>query len=474
MKAILDSAGRPLPTSSRRRQVAAKYDAAQTTPGNAKHWSNADGLSALSANSPSVRRTLRNRARYEVANNSYASGIVQTLANDLVGTGPRLQLLTDNHDLNRTLEREFFAWSQAVRLARKLRTMRQARAVDGEAFGVMTTNPHHVHPVLLDVQLIEADQVASNEYIDKKNTADGIEFDSFGNPIRYNILDEHPGDWMSFAGSSTPHSADVVLHWFREDRPGQRRGIPDLTPALPLFAQLRRFTLAVIRAAELAAEWTLFLKTNSPAYDDDGGQMGPAEIEQGAFWPFEFDYGMMTTLAEGWEPFQLKAEQPASTYEMFKREILNEIARCMNMPYNIAAGNSSGYNYASGRLDHQTYFKSIRIDQSDMETAILDRILNVWLKEASYTFDDVELPVSVPHQWFWDGMEHVDPAKEAKAQATRLDSNTTTLAVEYARQGKDWEDELRQRGKEIALMKNLGLSLPSGVRSNEEDDDEEK
>ena len=31
--------------------------------------------------------TLRNRARYEVANNSYARGIVLTLANDVVGTG---------------------------------------------------------------------------------------------------------------------------------------------------------------------------------------------------------------------------------------------------------------------------------------------------------------------------------------------------------------------------------------------------
>ena len=63
------------------------------------------------------------------------------------------------------------------------------------------------------------------------------------------------------------------------------------------------------------------------------------------------------------------------------------------------------------------------------------------------------------HQWFWDGQEHVDPSKEATAQATRLANNTTTLAYEYARQGKDWEAELRQRAKEMALMKELGLPL---------------
>ena len=52
------------------------------------------GLSAAAANSPDVRRILRNRSRYEIANNSYARGITLTLANDVVGTGPRLQMLT--------------------------------------------------------------------------------------------------------------------------------------------------------------------------------------------------------------------------------------------------------------------------------------------------------------------------------------------------------------------------------------------
>ena len=152
------------------------------------------------------------------------------------------------------------------------------------------------------------------------------------------------------------------------------------------------------------------------------------------------------------------------------------IARCLNMPYNIAACNSSGYNYASGRLDHQTYFKSIRVEQAHCETVVLDRILEAWLAEAVRVYGLQEID-EFPHQWFWDGHEHVDPAKEANAQATRLSSNTTTLAAEYARQGKDWETELRQRAKEVALMKELGLSqtdtLPPSQHESEEDDDDE-
>jgi len=48
----------------------AHYDAARTTVENARHWAMADGLSADAATTPDVRRTLRNRARYEVANNA--------------------------------------------------------------------------------------------------------------------------------------------------------------------------------------------------------------------------------------------------------------------------------------------------------------------------------------------------------------------------------------------------------------------
>ena len=78
-----------------------------------------------------MRRILRNRARYEVANNSYAKGIVLTLANDTIGTGPRLQMLTPDASVNARVEEAFEAWSAAIDLPGKLRSMRMARAESG-------------------------------------------------------------------------------------------------------------------------------------------------------------------------------------------------------------------------------------------------------------------------------------------------------------------------------------------------------
>lgn len=451
--------------------VRARYDAAVTNDDNRRHWANADGLSANSSNSPEVRRVLRNRSRYEVANNSYARGIVLTLAHDVVGTGPRLQLLTEDGEANRRIEQAFMHWAKAVGLPEKLRTMRMARATDGEAFAILTNNPALPTDIQLDLRLVEADQVATPDLNRvSSRSVDGIVFDASGNPSEYHVLRSHPGDGAAAILREYDRvPATSVVHWFRADRPGQARGIPDIMPALPLFAQLRRFTLAVLAAAETAADFAGILYTDAPA----NGEADAAE----PFEPIELEKRALLTMPGGWKMSQMEAQQPSTTYAEFKHELLNEIARCLNMPYNVAAANSSGYNYASGRLDHQTYFKAIRVEQSHFECVVLDRILAAWFDEAVLLPDllpaGLGLIADWPHQWFWDGHEHVDPAKEANAQATRLANHTTTLADEYARRGQDWETQLRQRAKELALMNELGLvSLQSQPTQPTETPDE--
>ena len=161
----------------------ARYDAAMTTHDNRRHWAHADALSADAAATADVRRTLRNRSRYEVANNSYARGIVLTLANDTVGTGPRLQMLSGLDAVNREVEREFELWALEVSLAEKLRTMRMARCQDGESFAILANNPGLDGPVKLDLKLIEADQVTSPlGFATDPQEVDGIRLDRFRQP----------------------------------------------------------------------------------------------------------------------------------------------------------------------------------------------------------------------------------------------------------------------------------------------------
>jgi capsid protein len=113
-------------------------------------------------------------------------------------------------------------------------------------------------------------------------------------------------------------------------------------------------------------------------------------------------------------------------------------------------------------MDHQTYYKAIRVDQGELASVVLDRLLAAWWQEA-WLLGIVSGDEVPAHQWFWDGAEHVDPLKEAQAQAVRLANATTTLAAEYGRMGRDWETELKQRALEVAMMNELGLPIPGAV-----------
>lgn len=434
VRSMFGGAGRSSAMPANWAKLRARYDAAQTTDENRRHWANADGLSARSANSPHVRRTLRMRARYEVANNSWASGIVRTVAHHTIGSGPRLQLLTTNAEANDRVERAFHRWARAVGLHEKLIVAKQTQVRDGEWFALLTRDPSQ-YPIQLALRPLEADQVASPYSSPTDNTVvDGIRVREAGEPVEFYIRDHHPGDTgfaPTLAGDWYP--ARHVLHYFRQDRPGQVRGVPDITPALPLFALLRRFTLATCSAAEQAANMALFLSSTTSA-------VSPAEIEDGDFAAVEIVRNMLNVMPEGWRPEHLKPEHPSTTYEMFQKALLNEIARCLSMPYNIAACNSAGYNYSSGRLDHQTYYRSIEIDQALIEARILNQLVREWLLEAVFVpglLDGLPPIHQIEFTWQWDAEPVIDEQAAAASAAERLQSGQTTLEYEYARNGLD-------------------------------------
>lgn len=434
-------AGRSAYVQKFSKSIRARYDAARTTDENERHWANADNLSANAAASPVVRRKIRARARYEAQeNNSYAKGMILTLANDMVGTGPKLQMLLKDRAANQRIEASFLRWAEEIRLAEKLRTMRVAKAIDGEPFAMLTTNPGLMHDVKLDVRPFEADYVTDPyERIStfEDDEVDGIKFDQFGNPTDYYVLYHHPGSGISYGRTAGRWvKASEILHIFREDRAGQKRGVSEIATALPLFAMLRRFTLATIAAAETAADFAAIMRTQS------GATTEAQELSADEWYEaIPLEYRAMLTLPNGWDITQLKAEHPTTTYEMFKCEIINEIARCLNMPYNVAAANSSNYNYASGRMDHQVYYKSIDVERHQWTCTILSKIFMKWLEEAM--FIPGLLPAGMPPfsqlrwSWFWDAPEHVDPSKTANANQTDLKSGIATRRELYAKRGVD-------------------------------------
>jgi capsid protein len=270
-------------------------------------------------------------------------------------------------------------------------------------------------------------------------------------------------------------AAEHIIHYVRIDRPGQVRGVPEITSALPLFAVLRRYVMAVLLAAESAASFAAVLKTVFPPMADDQGDGAGSAASVPAGMNLEIERNMITSLPEGWDISQLKAEQPTASFSDFHDKILNNIGCVLGVPFNVIACNSSGYNYASGRMDYQAFDLSLKVERNVMALRILDRCLHAWLQEAvlvegflPQALRSVGAVEALDHEWHWDGRDHVDPQKEANAADTRLKNGTTTLALEYARQGLDYEKHIDQWAKEvfqrIAALEKQGLTREQAIQ----------
>lgn len=455
-------------------RVRAAYDAAQVSEETSEHWSLTDSLSAVASLPPQIRARIRNRARYEASNNGFARGAINTLANYVIGTGPRLQLSLGNPELESYLENEFHLWAKRVRLAQKLRLCIKSMAVDGESFTQLVNNPGLNHTVKLDLRQIDCDRVTDPVMAVPTGHADGLVFDDFGNVIAYRVSRAHPGGNYGIASEFDTIRADSMRHLFIADRPEQERGVSRLTPSLNLFGQLRRYRLSVLAASETAADLAGIIKTQQSPEDPD--QLDPLDA-------VDIRRRMLMTLPMGWEVQQMRAEQPTANFSEVSDNYLSEASRPLDMPFNIAAAKSAGYNFASAKLDLMVFSRAVGVDRSVVVDELLDVVLDRWWAEASryVNYLGVEASDRAPqHDWYWDGDESIDP-REAGADATKLANGMMSFAGYYGRRGKDWESEQQAQAKALGLTldeyrKRLADKLlgPSAADNDNGDTDEDE
>lgn len=460
-----------------RATVEASYDAVRNGSLMENAWLYADTLSADEANNPAVRQELRRRSRYECLEaNSFLKGAIHTIAQDTIGRGPRLQmqLTGDDAKWNAPIEADWLRWSKATHLAKTLRTLTVASYVDGEDFSLFTTSrtiPSDLPQLFL--RAIEADRCTSpmGNSLTGERQVDGLKIDSAGEVTAYYLYDEI-SPWQ--LGTPEEYSADSVCHHFRQDRPGQHRGIPIGTTSLPLCSLLRSYTLACVSAARTAAKHTLMLQTNGNVVRSEDDPL----IED--FSTAEIDYDMQTILPKGYNGYQLKAEHPTTTYEMFRDCLLGEIVRPYGAPLNIVLGSSAKWNYASTQADHVSYQLKLDIDHEERETTTVDPLFRTWWREMQLMG---RAPAHITaeqaaHAWFWDRRKDADPQTMATARDTNLKNGSTSRAAELAQLGVDYDsnDDLaatslgvtKVQYRQILARVLYGNEIVNGVLSSTE------
>lgn len=438
------------------------WEVAETTRLNEAHWANVEA-SDTSINDWLLERLARVRAQsiYEARQNGTISGIVQTLADDVVGPdGPTLEVQSDDQRFNDAAERLWREWFAAPTFrpnfsgASLLRLWIRNLPRCGEFLAQITTDPRADGPVKMRLRPKHPRDLASPvDRINDRRIVMGVEFENaeLDRPARY-WINRPVGDGSDVV--CEPWPADLVIHEFVAEEEGQARGFPWLTPSLQPAADLRDYDDQVQDAARQMADQSGLLYTENP----DEPWMAPetSTIERRT----------IKMAPPGWKPFIYPATLPPVQYPDYRAERQREIGRPLSMPLMIMRLDASRHNYSSARFDGQGWARYVQwiqywLSGTDRSCGTLSRLVDLVLAEARFAIPEVRnRPQGLWYQWTWPARPHVDPAKEAAAAQTRLTTRQSSLTAELAERGISIDTHISTLVSERKAFEAAGLPLP--------------
>ena len=429
---------------------------------------------------------LRERSRDLNRNDAHAAGITSTLVTNTVGTGIKLQSRIDAKALGISdeqakqlrfeAERAWDKWCNFADAGERLNFDEIQGLVDrqilenGEAIlqAVMIQSDDS-RPFYFALDNIEADRLDTPwDKKSDKNIRYGVEIGDRGQPVAYWINKQHPGDstFMKKFGMNdfvrVPAKNELgrknIHHLFPVLRAGQTRGVPFFAPVLTYFKDLADYMEAELVAARIAACFAIFIKkddayNSAQAYTDQTNAAGQREQE--------LEPGMIEHLGPGEDITSFNPNRPGGTFEPFVDRILRALATGLNLPYEIVAKDFSKTNYSSARAALLQAYRYFKVRQKFLSTHLnqpcYEMVLEeAWLRGEFGVNDFYENKYEycramwVPQGWQW-----VDPLKEAESSKLAINNALTTLADECAAQGKDVEEVLEQRARELSYIKEL-------------------
>ena len=445
ISSILDTSGRPFELPSEVR--ASQFDVINRW-GDTDSWKFATNASGDTTHIRHDRNRATSAARMEYENNPYAKGMVNRLANEVICTGPTLEITprtssARSESAAKTLERRWAEHADETNFRQRLWMNVVEPVIGGECFNIFRSN-RGLKTVQVEFEQYEGIQFGTpwGSYWNwRQNTeypyVDGMRLDANGNISEFHKLKYHPGSQYQSASMEYNQydiiSPDVCCHIFRKERPTQYRGISQLTPCVELFAKLRRYTDAVLETAENAASILGSIETSMGIDDCAPGPSSTRRMMIGS--------AMFMNMPEGWKANPFKAEQPTTTYNEFKNAILHEIMQCLLLPWNQAAGDSSDYNFSSARMDHLIFDRMIAIIRQMLEKRLINRFFDFWMEFAMYTPGIIPTGLGAfDYRWYWPKRVAVDPVKQADANKILKEAGLLDEADYWQSEGMNWKE----------------------------------
>jgi lambda family phage portal protein len=418
---------------------------------------------------------LRNRARDLVRNNAWAAAGLDISVAYQVGYGITPRSRTGDADLDRQVNAEFEAWAKGCDIGGRLdfaglmAQVARARAQDGEALTLkLPASPAEMRrrnirvPLLL--QNVEADLLEEDlegGTASGTRIRQGIELSAGGAPLAYHLLEEHPGEeFGGRRGRVRIYQADAVLHLFRQDRPGQLRGVPDLAPFLLRLRDLDELEDAALHQAKVQACLAAFVTSGQPA------GRGPLEaVPDGGGEPVRsFSPGMVERLLPG-EDVRFAMPSGVGGFSDLARHQLHAIAASWGITYDLLTGDLTQANYSSLRAGRLAFKR--RLEQIQWLLLIprwCQPVWDAWIAAALRAGVLAPRAGGYPVEWGPPAFEMVDPLKDALAMQLMERLGYATWDQNVAAQGYDPEAQREALAKSNAEADRLGLILDGDPR----------
>ena len=446
---------------------------------------------------------LRERSRDLVRNDGIASGAIDTIVTNIIGSGIRPQSRLDkealkiSEDYAEKLQRQIEAvWNRWMPYADAGNRMdfyeieelsERQRFVNGEAIIIPVRVPDKRRPYSFALQIVESDRLDTpSDYTSNKKIRDGIEIGEFGEALNYWIRKTHPGDYSysGYRGNGSDNyikypafdelGSPNIFHLYHLKRPGQSRGEPFFTPVINLFKDRFEYMEAELVAARVAACFAIFIKkqnSNESLIARSTSSEGGKKIE-------ELTPAMIEYLSEGEDIQSFNPNRPGGTFGLFMERILRDVSSGLNLPYEVVAKDFSRSNYSNTRaalLEARRFFMM----QQRFVSGKLGQPVFAALMEEAYLKGELGIldfytnrSAYARANWITPGWQWVDPESEVKASVEAIDNNLSNLAEESAAHGRDWEEDLEQRAREkkrinvLEAKYGISLSAPEKPKNN--------
>lgn len=417
---------------------------------------------------PYLRRHLVECSIVEDEENSYYNGILNTVAMHCVGTMPILLSDTQNEGADDSIELRWLAWGAHNEIGAALRQVRRDAALTGIGIGIPYTKNTALDPVKLCIRNVPSTQLSSPPGAGiEDRIINGVEYDENWDPKKiYMIKDNTTLDHTSY------DVKDILFFYKR----GKLMGTPECGPAFTMYPSINRFLKAVVRGEEYRESVPMAMEQDPSIYIPTDRTVLTGK--------FEYEPGMIPTLPPGTKMVGLPAGATASDRVGVLKLMVAAAARCVNMPGNLALGDSSGHNMATAQVDIQPWKVFVETDRFDFQPQIVN-LFWLWYKEAQLIENYLQYsarqfrPSNYIPFWNYDVLfHHPDPGKMANARATDLKSGATTLTRVYAEQGKKAIRELRKDAKLYGMtvedLLSILLRSRTGIQDMEPDEDDSK